>query len=485
MPQHVRTRSSRRYRQSRHVQRFALAALAPATLAIVLAHAALAQDAAPPALVGRIARIDGDVSLLRSGEQDWEAAGVNEPISIGDALYTQDGAGAKLEVGATDLRLQADTEVEVATLDDQTGQLSLDTGVVDLRVAALPTADGISISTPRGTVQLTQPGIYRIDAGTQDQPTVVTAWNGAAQLGATGAAITVQPNQTVLISGTADAPQYAYQPASGDIPPEFRAPPRVVAAQQHYVPPDMTGAEDLYQYGSFQTAPQYGAVWYPTNVPADWQPYRYGHWEYVAPWGQTWIDDQPWGFAPFHYGRWAFIGNRWGWVPGQYTPHPVYAPALVAFVGGGGFSASISFGGGAAIGWVPLGPGEAYRPPYHVNNTYIENINKTVVVNNTTIVNNYGPGHERNVGELANARFATVVPAAAISSGRPVAAAAIHVQPRALAHLAANPQVVTEVPKARTGGAGGGQAWRSAPASSPAACRPRPAGASDDPRQAG
>ena len=171
-------------------------------------------------------------------------------------------------------------------------------------------------------------------------------------------------------------------------------------------------------------------------MPADWQPYRYGHWEHVAPWGQTWVDDQPWGFAPFHYGRWAHIGNRWGWVPGQYAPHPVYAPALVAFVGGGGFSASISFHGGDAVGWVPLAPGEGYRPPYRASPTYIQNINRTVIVNNVTINNNYGPGgpgprgfganaQPQTMAGFANRRFATVVPANVVGSARPVAAAAV------------------------------------------------------------
>src|SRR6266849_2839587 len=88
--------------------------------------------------------------------------------------------------------------------------------------------------------------------------------------------------------------------------------------------------------------PSYGAVWYPQAVPADWAPSRYGHWRWVEPWGWTWIDDQPWGFAPFHYGRWAYIGNRWGWTPGVIVARPVYAPALVAFIGGANWSLSLS-----------------------------------------------------------------------------------------------------------------------------------------------
>ena len=57
------------------------------------------------------------------------------------------------------------------------------------------------------------------------------------------------------------------------------------------------------------------AVWYP-NVYPGWAPYREGHWAWVEPWGWTWVDDAPWGFAPFHYGRWVNVGGRWGWVPG-------------------------------------------------------------------------------------------------------------------------------------------------------------------------
>lgn len=54
------------------------------------------------------------------------------------------------------------------------------------------------------------------------------------------------------------------------------------------------------------------------------------------------MDDEPWGFAPFHYGRWAWYRSVWLWVPGPIHVRPVYAPALVAWVGG--------------IGWFPQGP---------------------------------------------------------------------------------------------------------------------------------
>ena len=87
-------------------------------------------------------------------------------------------------------------------------------------------------------------------------------------------------------------------------------------------------------------------------VVVGWAPYRFGHWAYVGPWGWTWVEDEPWGFAPFHYGRWAFVNNGWFWVPGPVVVRPVWAPALVAFVGGGpGFH----FSAGVGVGWFPLG----------------------------------------------------------------------------------------------------------------------------------
>jgi len=475
--------------------RTAFRGLTPALLAIAMAGTAAAQDSAPdsgpdsspPALVGRIAAISGAVSMQRADAQDWVDAGINEPVTIGDAVYATEGGDARLQIGATDLDLKSDSEIDIAALDDDAGTIRLDSGSLDLRISDLPTADGLSIATPRGTVRLTEVGQYSIDAGTEDQPTRVTAWNGSARLGDGATAVTVRQGQVLVIAGTADAPQYSYDSNVGEPPQAWRIQPRVVQVKEteRYVAPEMTGAEDLYQYGSFETAPDYGAVWYPRDVPADWQPYRFGHWEYVRPWGQTWIDDRPWGFAPFHYGRWAYIGSRWGWVPGQYVRRPVYAPALVAFVGGGGFSATIAIGGGGgfgrggAIGWVPLAPGEGYRPPYRVNNTYIQNINRTTIVNKT-VINNYGPGagprgfganaQPQTMAGFANRRFATVVPADAVAGRRPVAQAAVQVHPE-------------QLERARVD-AGAVRAIKPIPAAARPAARPGPIARPANPRQA-
>src|SRR5262249_30022042 len=108
----------------------------------------------------------------------------------------------------------------------------------------------------------------------------------------------------------------------------------------------------------------------------------------------TWVDDAPWGFAPFHYGRWVVVGGVWGWVPaprpvvGVAYVRPVYAPALVAWVGGPHFGVAVGVGA-APVGWFPLGPREVTVPSYRASRTYVTNVNVSNPTVNTTVVNNY------------------------------------------------------------------------------------------------
>src|SRR6516162_11593872 len=186
-----------------------------------------------------------------------------------------------------------------------------------------------------------------------------------------------------------------------------------------YVSDDVVGYEDLDEYGGWRPVPEYGTVWFPHTTIVGWAPYRYGHWVWVSPWGWTWVDDAPWGFAPFHYGRWAFANGVWLWVPGRVVERPVYAPALVAFVGGPRFSLSVSVGGGGGVAWFPLGPGEVYRPAYHVSEVYVRNINVTHVNVTNINVTNVNVTNVRYVNQNVQGAV-TAVPQQAFVSARPV-----------------------------------------------------------------
>jgi hypothetical protein len=203
----------------------------------------------------------------------------------------------------------------------------------------------------------------------------------------------------------------------------------VVGATARYVSPEMTGAEELDRYGRWEQSPEYGALWVPTAVAVDWAPYRAGHWAWVRPWGWTWVDDAPWGFAPFHYGRWVYVRNNWCWTPGERVARPVYAPALVAWMGGPRANVSITIGGGPAVGWFPLAPREVYVPSYRASPRYVQNVN-IAQVRNVTVINNIynNPQAPRDFGNRHLTNAVTIVPAGVMTSRQPVAPAAARVR---------------------------------------------------------
>src|SRR5262245_1474602 len=360
--------------------------LLAASALMLCAALAFAADADPPAVVGRLNYISGPVSFAPAeANEDWTVAALNRPITTGDRLWTDSNGRAELHVGSLAIRMSAHTSLDVLALDERTLQLRLPQGDLNLRVRRIASDQLLEIATPRGAVVVKRPGSYRIDADPAGSATVVTVrLGGQAEVFTGNSSFTVGNNQEAEISGHGQSVFLAPSPDDFDQWAAARddREDRVVATR--YVPEDMTGYEDLDRYGSWRPTPEYGPVWTPASVPAGWAPYRYGHWVWIAPWGWTWVDDAPWGFAPFHYGRWVWLGNHWAWAPGRRIARPVYAPALVAFIGGANFSASIGFGNTPAIGWVPLGWHEPYRPWYRASRAHVHNVN---ITNVTTVTN--------------------------------------------------------------------------------------------------
>jgi len=403
-------------------------------LVLATAPPALAQAPEPPSRVGQISYVSGNLGFHVAGDTQWSAAGVNYPVATGGSFWTDPQARAQIQLGPTTIGMAGGTELDVTNLNDQLSQFSLPQGRINLHLRQLDNGQSFEIDLPQGAVWLLQPGSYDIDAGSADQPARVAVFAGSAHFVGGGADIGVNHGDAAVLTGSnpvaariehAAPDSFAEWCASRDYHAEG-------LAAAHYVSPQMTGYADLDHYGGWQGNPQYGEVWYPSQVPADWAPYRDGRWIWVQPWGWTWVDQQPWGFAPFHYGRWAYIGDRWGWVPGSYAAQPVYAPALIAFVGavaGIGLAA-----GGPSVGWFPLAPGETYWPSYTRNVYYIRNVNVTNVKNINTIVvqSNGAPPRQVTNANFANRRFATVVPQRVFANADPVAPAAIHVTPAVL-----------------------------------------------------
>jgi hypothetical protein len=413
-------------------------------------------DDDPPARVGRLADLSGAVSLRTDPNQPWAVAARNQPITSGMSFWTEPQARAEFEIGPTELHLGDQAELDIQKLDDQSFAAQLGQGSVNLDIGDMQPGETYTVDTPRGTVTLVRPGEYRIDAGTTQDPTQVVVFSGEAQIaGGPDGPVDIQGGETGLANG-ADPFSFSLARSADRSPLDDWADGRLraVAPAPRYVSRAMTGYQDLDGAGTWHEAPNYGTVWYPSTVPSGWVPYRDGHWQWEGRWGWTWVDAQPWGFAPFHYGRWAYVDDRWGWLPGPVEVRPVYAPALVTFFSGVAVGAVI----GAAldnhpIGWYPLGPGEIYRPSYRVSDTYVRNVNVTNVRNITvTEINNIHNG-PTIIENGANRRFATEVPERVLAEHQPVGRAALQVPPEQFAKAQLTPVSALPHPAAPVTGA--------------------------------
>ena len=363
-----------------------------------------ANDADPPGRVGRLNYSQGAVSVQPAGEQDWVTAEANRPLITGDNLWADRDSRAELHIGSSAIRLNAETSVTFLAVNDRSVQLRLALGSLIVRVRHIDDEDSFEVDTPNLAFSLLRNGEYRIDVNAEGNETITTVLQGRGEVIGGGQQYSILAGQHVRFTGT-DALDFDIEQIPAHDGFENWALQRDQredsSESANYVSREMTGYEDLDENGHWRYVAGYGPVWTPAAVPADWAPYRYGHWVWVAPWGWTWVDDAPWGFAPFHYGRWVFAGG-WAWVPGPVVVRPVYAPALVAFVGGGGFHFSVSIGGGPGVAWFPLAPGEVYVPTYRASRVYVTNVNVTNTVVNVTRVTTVYNYYTTNSGPRVN-----------------------------------------------------------------------------------
>jgi len=391
---------------------------------MAIAGAPLLAQADPPSRVARLNLVNGSVSFRPGSVEDWTAATLNYPLTSGDHLWSDVNSRTEMHIGATAIRMGSETALAFLNLDDRTVQLSLTQGSLIVRLRQLGDAENFEVDTPNVAVTLLRAGDYRVDADANNGITTVTVRGGDAQVTGGGAAFSVRPRESARITGA----ETVAQEIGPMLPPdEFDSwcnardmrEDRLVQSA-HYVPREMIGYEDLEENGVWVNEPGYGWVWRPTAVAAGWAPYRYGHWAWVEPWGWTWIDDAPWGFAPFHYGRWAMAGGGWVWVPGAMVAgvRPVYAPALVAFVGGPRFGVAVGMAGGVAMAaWFPLGPREPYIPAYHVSEVYVRQVNIMHVTNVTVINSNVRYVNQGVPGAVTVVSRETFVGARPVHSG--------------------------------------------------------------------
>jgi hypothetical protein len=360
------------------------AVLAGVGVALWMRHEQTASAEAIPN-AARLQRVEGEVAL-NNGEaantqtEDWIRATENQPVSVGDRIYTRDNSRTSLAfTGRNFARLNPNTSLDVLSLADRRTQLALRDGSAVFDVGYLNSGDLFEVATPYGAVDFQQPGLYNV--GIDNGQVLISVLSGLAQVVGLGGSGQISKGELLTLVGTTAAnavlsqldgrdagylvndyysyqyPQYYdgryrdYNTYLND--PYYFDPYRRTVSYQYansYIP----GLYDLDYYGDWRNLDNYGYGWAP-RVDAGWMPYQTGYWYTDYPYGPTWVSNEPWGYAPYHYGRWAFVGDRWYWVPDRMNVEPVYSPALVAFIP---FEQN-------QIGWVPLGPGDVYVPHYY------------------------------------------------------------------------------------------------------------------------
>src|SRR6202050_2206016 len=418
----------------------ALFVLALATIVLPARVSAQDQDD-PPTRVARIGYMEGSVSFLPAGETDWVGAGLNRPMTTGDQLWADKDSRAELQLGSASIRLSENTGISFLNLDDNTIQIQLSSGMINISVRRLGENDDFEIDTPNQAFTIMQPGRYRVEASEDGSYSVVSVRVGDGLATGAGESFDLRAGQRGTFSGT-DSLTANVEPIYGmdtfDNWTEDRDHRYDFSRSAQYLSHDVVGYDDLDDYGDWRDDSNYGHVWFPNHVDEGWAPYHEGHWDWISPWGWTWVGDSSWRYAPFHYGRWVSVSGRWGWVAGPVAVHAVYAPALVVFIGGG------PGGFGGNVGWFPLGPREVYVPSYHVSQAYVTRVNiSSTTVNVTQVTNVYNTTIINNSTTITNITYANrsvqgavmVVPQQAFVSAQPVMKASVTVNAQQIATM--------------------------------------------------
>ncbi len=330
----------------------------------------------PPGRIGRVAWLAGTVSL-QSATGEAFSAPLNQPLTSGDVLTLGLGSRAEIQIGSKTVRLDAGSVLQLDRIDDEQVRLFLSNGRA---IAVLPTPDAFGdfeMATMNGRFTASEPGTYRFAADINGSS--ATVYSGRLRFAGDGSGLDMRAGVSAQFWQDGQTHSRLLSVVNDEFSAWSAARDQRQAATTYtrYVSPEMTGAADLDTYGNWEETPEYGAIWYPRGLAADWAPYRTGNWVWVAPWGWTWVDEEPWGFAPFHYGRWMQHRGRWAWVPGTRIARPMYAPAMVGWIGGPG--GGMAIGSRPTVGWFPLAPHEVYVPSYRSSANYLRQVNVTHV----------------------------------------------------------------------------------------------------------
>lgn len=309
--------------------------------------------------VARVKVLDGSVWVRPSAGGEWEEFSSNSPIPPRSRVSVPDGSEAELQFhGGQFVLLTSGTDLEVRDLQEGKSVFRLRAGEIRFD---LPPDDfaPVTVRVPGGAVaQFPVPGRQWLTVTDSDETRLVVR-RGSAVVTVEGDAHRLRAGQEAMIGRDVAVGQYQGGADESAEPP----PPSEEAERQGAAPPVVVS--ELREYGEWVDVPTYGYVWRP-RVAVGWSPYVYGRWAWISPYGWTWVSDEPWGWYPYRCGYWltdpvfgwiwspynAFVSIDFVFGSNRYRHHNAFfRPATVRFIGEG-----------RDVRWVPLRPGERFRP---------------------------------------------------------------------------------------------------------------------------
>jgi hypothetical protein len=286
----------------------------------------------------RASESEGDVWVLRMGEDEWELCGLNTPLGESDILETEGDSYAEIEFdNGTILSLDQETRVDFEEMSHnsrggRTTRLSVPYGNVRIRFPSYAGPEEyLTVDLPTGSVDIDGNTTVRINVR-GSKASDVYVYSGQARLDG-------RDDEAIVRSGDRGyIDSEGYLGAITPIPKlrdafdlwcEGKYDKYNSRDSKVYLHGDSyyAGTYDLDYHGDWVFVAEYGRCWRP-RVISGWYPYCDGHWVWSGRWGWTWVSYEPWGWIPYHYGRWVHTW-RWGWV---WIPGRTWGPAWVAWV---------------------------------------------------------------------------------------------------------------------------------------------------------
>jgi hypothetical protein len=308
-----------------------------------------------PVRLARFSLIKGHITWKSEEDTVWNKAIINLPLRQGTSIRVPKGGRAEIQFDdGSILRLGSNALISLKSLSsDSEGEF---TEIRFLRgLAALRTRHERSLyqcDTPLVTVKTT--GLSKLRIGVAFGVELGVRAGNIRVAGDNVNAVLREGDYVNLLDSTADLTPYPLpEKDTWELWNDERDAVLAEAEKsyrQHNLPENLAlVAGDLDTYGDWRDDPTYGMVWCPRDIDARWKPYMFGRWQNFAPFGQTWISDEPWGWAPYHYGTWIQADYGWAWVPGPIYQY--WSPGLVRFTEVAG-----------RLTWRPLTPSEVQYP---------------------------------------------------------------------------------------------------------------------------